>query len=101
MPRHQATPIRRGPRVLVGEGRVAFREVRGSLRHGLALTNGQKGMSSGSAFLLHSLHAAAVRTVKYVEVRQLLKVLDVPNKLHRGTTMRACRSNGLVSVGHG
>jgi hypothetical protein len=25
MPRHQATPIRRGPRVLVGEGRVSFR----------------------------------------------------------------------------
>ena len=24
MPRHQATPIRRGPRVLVGEGRVAL-----------------------------------------------------------------------------
>ena len=71
------------------------------VRDGLALTNGQKGMSSGNAFLLHSLHAAAVRTVKYVEVRQPLKVLDVPNKLHRGTTMRACRSNGLVSVGHG
>jgi len=57
--------------------------------------------SSGRPLLLHSLHAAAVRTVKYVEVRQPLKVLDVPNKLHRGTTMRACRSNGLVCVGHG
>jgi hypothetical protein len=27
MPRHQATPIRRAPGVLVGEGRVAFRDV--------------------------------------------------------------------------
>jgi hypothetical protein len=44
---------------------------------------------------------AAVRTVKYVEVRQLLQVLNVPHKLHRHTTTRACRSNGFVSVGHG
>jgi hypothetical protein len=28
MPRHRATPIRRGPGVLVGEGRVSFRDVR-------------------------------------------------------------------------
>jgi hypothetical protein len=28
MPRHQATPITRDPWVLVGEGRVSFRDVR-------------------------------------------------------------------------
>jgi hypothetical protein len=32
---------------------------------------------------------AAARTVKCIEVRQLLKVLNAPNKLHGGTAMRA------------
>ena len=31
MPRHQDAPIRRRPRVLVGEGRVSFRDI--ALRH--------------------------------------------------------------------
>jgi hypothetical protein len=38
---------------------------------------------------------AAARTVKCIEVRQ---VLNAPNKLHGGTAMRACRGIGLVSV---
>ena len=41
---------------------------------------------------------AAARTVKCIEVRQLLKVLNAPNELHGGTAMRACRGIGLVSV---
>jgi hypothetical protein len=40
---------------------------------------------------------AAARTVKCIEVRQLLKVLNAPNKLHGGTAMRA-GGIGLVSV---
>jgi hypothetical protein len=70
------------------------------LLDGLALAN-IKGMSSSSAFLFHRLHVSAACTVKYVEVRQLLEVLNVPNKLHRGAAMRASRNSGLVSVAHG
>jgi hypothetical protein len=63
-------------------------------RQGVAVTK------SGRAFLLHSLHVPAARTVKYVEVRQLLEVFNVPHKLHRGAALRACGGNRLVSVGH-
>jgi hypothetical protein len=98
MPRHQATPIGEHPGAC---GRRAGRFQRGAASATTSVTIKAIRRSSGRPLLLHSLHAAAVRTVKYVEVRQPLKVLDVPNKLHRGTTMRACRSNGLVCVGHG
>jgi hypothetical protein len=85
-----------------GSCQCLYNAMRNFLRDSLALASGQKGMSSsGSAFLLHRLHAAAVRTVKYVEVRQLLKAFNVPNELHRSTAMRACRGFGLHSVGHG
>ena len=61
----------------------------------------QKAESSGRPLLPHRLHVSAARTVKYVEVRQLLKVLNVPDELHRRTAVRACRRSGLVSVAHG
>jgi hypothetical protein len=37
--------------------------------------------SSGRPLLLYRFHMAAARTVKCIEVRQLLKVLNAPNKL--------------------